>query len=236
MRSGAFVVSDFAVLGSAPRTNRVAAEAIVEAEQREMRGLVDVERRGGAGGRGERRRLAAEVHVVVLDLRRPVRRERVLPARADRPAAAGAVAGVEQHAGRGGRSVRLIDPGAAALYVEQAAVERIADAAGDVGEPIGVGVQADAGKRRVIAIGIRPVEHAFNAEHPRAGLIVATDLAAGGRARSGVASGASAGRRAPVVVQPETADVAADVTTGPREGYGRGGRLVDRTARRQIGR
>src|SRR5262249_1905051 len=175
-----------------------AAPAIVHADGDEVDVLPDAigaEKRAGHTGDavvGEGEGAIAHEQVIVFDRGRPVRREAVLEARADRATPAGVADGV------GGENVGADNEAAeavvrhrgAALHVEQHVVDGIADLAGEKAEGADTRliVEARSEQADVPALEVRPVTLAFNTEHPGAGLPAITDLTTGDTAGRVVAT------------------------------------------------
>src|SRR4030095_403629 len=136
------------------------------------------------GGVGELHRAGREIEVVVFDLGGPVVGEGIFRAGAYDPAPPGFV-GVEVQDRRGGL-IFVVDPGGAAFAVEEEAIEGDAQPAGDRTHRVDLGAavrrqgDGDDDRRAVGVAGeIAPACTPLDAEHPRAGLILRADLAAG---------------------------------------------------------
>jgi len=132
---------------------------------------MDARTEGRAATGVEREGLMAEVDVVVLDLRRPVRSKGVLDAGAEQPSDAGIV--LSRRAGRNGagdsevHAVFGLGPGGAALHVEQRTIVDHAEPAGGGRDPVVAGVAAADDQARRAAFQIGPVEIALDADEPQ---------------------------------------------------------------------
>src|SRR5262249_31376746 len=129
----------------------------------------------------ERHSLVAEVHEVVLELRRPLRGEGVFDAGPGGPANArvGEVDGAREGVDVGRELV--VRPGNTALAVNEPAIERDAEAAGERRGPVHIGVEGRAGRRHDAEQGrstvdAGPREVTFRAQHELPDLIVQADL------------------------------------------------------------
>src|SRR4051794_28998903 len=140
--------------------------------------LVDV----GRGSGRERNGPVAEVHVVIFELRRPCRSEGIFDARASRPADARVshFDGARQRVAVG-REV-IIGPRDTALAVNEPAIERDAEAAGQGRDPVDVRVErvadrcSDDRSSARSALDAGPGEVAFRTEDELTDLVIEADL------------------------------------------------------------
>ena len=173
----------------------------------------------------------AQPEIVVLELQRPMRRERPFKASADQPAASDVVVAIaeagqgraaEIHAGRKVRDAQAVvaDPAAAGLAVEQQFIEGIAEAGGQgrdpaivVGDRNGANVWND---HPIAGVGAGPVGVPFATDDEVADLVIGADLPAGqeGGVVAVVEVGQEDGVR-PIVLGPGAANIDADVEAGP---------------------
>ena len=116
----------------------------------------------------------------------------------------------------------VLRPRCAALPIEQhSRRHEVADATRQRIEPayLGVDCAAAGGKRRVkkcsAAVKARPVEQIANADQPCTHLVIAADLTATGKATPGAIDFRAGGNIGHVETRKGTADVAADVASGP---------------------
>src|SRR3954454_16370361 len=173
-------------------------EAVVEADLDRLRALRDVLDRAG-----KVEAVGAEVHVIVLDLGRPVGRDAVFHATADEPTAARLRKGDGKGRSRS-NGVVFIYPCTTALQIGQDVVERITDASADRGDPVHVdaaSIKPDDADRRPVRIGGAPL--ALDAQHPIVDLIVEAGLDAAENAavvRMDLAAGHGADHLDPVLV------------------------------------
>src|SRR5207247_1347199 len=161
-------------------------ELVVQPRADDVRVELDVVRRHRSAGRAAIE--LAEIDVEIFELGRPVADEGVFDAKAGGPAGL-------RLAGAGEAWRRRLDVAerAARGDVGQEAVERVADAAAQGGEPAELGLAAERAIEHGRALDVGPVVIAFDAEHPGAGL----DVVAGGEAgqRAGDVERAGVGRR-----------------------------------------
>jgi hypothetical protein len=171
--------------------------------------------------------------------------EGLLETAARGPSAAGDTRVREQQTCRRDTRVVVAHPRAAGLEVDEEVWRSgETDAAGGGGDPGDLSLVED--QRiglQVVAGEIGPVEHALAADHPRADLVIATDLATAGEPfrrviaeiLAGDERGVGAKRIADALIGPGAADVAAEVTAGPREDRRRWRRRLVDGPRAQIG-
>src|SRR3569832_170294 len=183
-----------------PRRERRAAEPVVQASREQVHVLLDA---GGLDA-GEGVVLATQEDVVVLEAERPVRREAVFEAGADRRTPAG-VAGRAEVRSSEADVILVVDHGRTALGVQQHVVPGVTELTGEQAERIGLAVVGEAGEgAHVAARQIRPVALSFDAEHHRAGLPAEADLATDGAAGENKRADAKT-ENAPAVVAPAAA-------------------------------
>ena len=168
----------------------------------------DASRSSGAGG--------AEVRVIVLHKHRPIWRELIFGANANRPASASSAGASHFQASGIPNCQRILPPGSATLEIKQPVrLHRKTYATCEQIQPIVFKLGRVAGSKSAAPLCVRPVEHIANAEHPGPGLPVAPDLAAADEAGTVGGAGNRTGRCRDFSAAPPGAGIAADVAAGP---------------------
>src|SRR6516225_4314855 len=193
-----------------------------------VEGIVGEER-----GRGRNEQSpVSQPEIVVFELHRPIVRERIFDANACQPAV-GVVAAVgeggegtagERHARRkvGDGQVVVADPACATLTVHQPAIDGEAEAGSHCRDPaIVAGDRSESnarnGDRDVVVIVGAPVAVPFAADDELADLVIDADLPAADEYASVIVEVRVEKRFGPLIVGPGTANVSADVESGPTE-------------------